>query len=167
MIVIHNFNEANHYHGQGRIPFRLLQEQAMVLINIYPEPNRYVTEAFDITEEDIERLLHNDDALDDYNGMLGGEVYVCETEADLKQVVGMDMAFARAHGNRWPNVTDLVMGWDQCDYLKEKEGEPLWAVFLLCWNDAGGNVFYVPKSLWEAGRVAEHVAETSRSWGDD
>jgi len=167
MIVIHNFNEAVHFHGQGqgRLPFRLLQDQAMILFNINPEPNCYVTEAFDITPADIERLLHNEEALDDYNGMLGGEAYVCETEEDLKQILGMDMAFARTHGNRWPNVTELVMGWDQCQYLKEKDSEPEWAMFLLCWNNAGGPVFYVPKNLWRAARVAEHIAETDRSWG--
>jgi hypothetical protein len=65
------------------------------------------------------------------------------------------------------------MSWDQCAYLAEKDGEPEespektgeWAVFLLCWNDAGGNVFYVPRYLWLAGRVAEHVAETNKFWG--
>lgn len=183
MIIIQNFDHAYRLYQQGKIPFRLLQEQAMVLIGICPQPGRYIDEAFDIGDDDIEWLLQQPEiAEEDYNGMLGGEVYVCESEDDLKQVVGMDLDFAKSHGNRWPDVTDQVMSWDACNYLSEKpEGATdvapdgatdvapaetaEWAMFLLCWNDAGGPVFYVPKHLWQAARVAEHIAETSRHWG--
>jgi len=163
MIVIQNFKEAFHLYELGRIPFRLLQEQAIVLINLYSFPD--VFESFDVGDDDIAMLLQQDEVEEDYNGMLGGEVHVCESEEDLKQILGMDMEFARTHGNRWPDVTDQVMSWDQCDYLKEKDGNSQWAVFLLCWNDAGGPVFYVPRKLWEAAKVAEHVEETNRHWG--
>ena len=171
MIVIHNFKQAVSLYQIGQIPFRLVQEQALVLSGISPQPSnglqpgRYINDALEITASDIEWLLQQPDALDDYNGMLGGEVYICQCLSDLKQVVGMDMEFARNNGNRWPNVTDQVMSWDSCDYLDQPHGEPEWAVFLLCWNDAGGNVFYVPRHLWKAGRVAEHVAETNKFWG--
>lgn len=74
------------------------------------------------------------------------------------------MEFAEAHGNRWPNVTELVMSWDACDYLPQQEGEPEWAMFLLCWNDAGGPVFYVPKRMWDVAHVAEHVAASKAFW---
>lgn len=161
MIVIHNFKEAH----ELQIPFRLLQDQAMVLIGSCPQPGRYITEAFDICNSDIEWLLLQPEALEDYNGYLGGDIHICESEDDLKEIVGMDMEFAESHGNRWPNVTEQVMSWDQCAYLKQKDGEPEWALFLLCWNDAGGPVFYVPKHLWQAARVAEHIAETNRHWG--
>lgn len=164
MIVIHNFREAHRLYRQGSIPFRLLQEQAMVLIGF--TSGSYIEEPFEIGNEEIELLLHDPDiAEEDYNGMLGGDVHVCESEADLQEIVGMDMAFAESHGNRWPNVTDQVMSWDQCAYLKQKDGNPEWALFLLCWNDAGGPVFYVHKHLWQAARVAEHIAETERHWG--
>lgn len=164
MIVIHNFKEAHHLYQQGAIPFRLLQEQAMVLIGF--NSGHLVNEAFEVGDSDIEWLLLQPDiAEEDYNGMLGGDVHICESEADLKKVVGMDMEFAKIHGNRWPDVTDQVMSWDQCAYLMESSGDPEWALFLLCWNDAGGNVFYVPKHLWQAARVAEHIAETNRHWG--
>ena len=165
MIVIHNFKEAHHLYQQGLLPFRLLQEQARVLIDLCPQPGRYIDVALDITEADIEWMQQSEVAYEDYNGMLGGEIYVCQSVVDLKAVVGMDMAFARTHGNRWPDVTDQVMSWDQCDFLPESSGDPQWAVFLLCWNDAGGNVFYIPQSLWAAAKVAEHVAETQRHWG--
>lgn len=165
MILVHNFKEAHQLHQQGHIPFRLLQDQAMVLIGIRPQPGRYIDEATDIDDSDIEWLLQQQEVSEeDYNGMLGGDVHVCETEADLNQIVGMDMAWAESHGNRWPNVTELVMSFDACDYLKEPSEEPEWAMFLLCWNDAGGPVFYVPKHLWLAARVAEHIAETKQFW---
>lgn len=166
MIVIHNFAEAHSMYQQGAIPFRLLQDQARVLIDICPQPSRYIDETTDISDSDIEWLLQQPEVSEeDYNGMLGGEVYVCQSEADLKEIVGMDMEFAKAHGNRWPNVTELVMSWDQCAYLSQKNAEPEWAMFLLCWNDAGGPVFYVPKHLWQAAKVSEHIAETERHWG--
>jgi hypothetical protein len=165
MIVIHNFKEAHQLYQQDRIPFRLLQDQAMVLVGICPQPGRYIDEAIDISDSDIEWLLQQPEvAEEDYNGMLGGDVHVCQTENDLKGVVGMDMEFAESHGGRWPDVTDQVMSWDACDYLSQMSGEPEWAMFLLCWNDAGGPVFYVPKHLWQAARVAEHVAETNQFW---
>jgi len=172
MIVIHNFNEAHQLYQQGHIPFRLLQEQAMVLIGICPQPGRYIDESFDISDSDIEWLLQQPEVSEeDYNGMLGGDVHVCQSEDDLKEIVGIDMDFAKAHGDRWPDCTDQVMSWDQCAYLTPKDGEPEdaagWAIFLLCWNDAGGPVYYVPKHLWQAARVAEHIAETNRHWGPD
>ena len=57
-------------------------------------------------------LLQQPESSEDYNGLLGGEVNVCQTEDDLKEIVGMDMEFAKAHGDKWPNVIDLghVMG---------------------------------------------------------
>ena len=72
MIVIPNFVQANHLYQQGRIPLRLLQEQAMVLIGI--NSGHYVDEAFDIGDSDIEWLLQQPESSEDYNGLLGGEV---------------------------------------------------------------------------------------------
>ncbi len=164
MVVIENFAHAYSLFQQGQHPLRLLQEQALLLLNTCPRPNRHIEEAFDITQSDLDWLRHQEVAAEAYNGMLGGEVYVCQSEVDLKQVVGMDMAFAKAHGNRWPDVTDQVMSWDQCKYLHQQDGSAEWALFLLCWNDAGGNTFFVPKHLWQAARVPEHIAETDRYW---
>ncbi|WP_035383889.1 hypothetical protein [Ferriphaselus sp. R-1] len=164
MIDIHNFTEAHNLHRQGRIPFRLVQDQAMVLLSACPWPGRHIHDAIEIDAHDIDRLLSRPDAAASYADMLGGNFHVCETETDLKQIVGMDMEFAKSHGGRWPNVTDQVMGWDACDYLKEPSGEAQWAFFLLCWNDAGGPVYYIPKQLWLAARIAEHIALTQQNW---
>jgi len=162
MIVIHHFNEAYALYRQERIPFRLLQEQAMVFLDLCPQPGRHVSNPQAIEPIDIDWLLMQPEAEEPYEGYLGGNYYICQTEEDLKEIVGIDFEFARAHGNRWPNCTDMVMSWDQCRFVDDE-----WAMFLLCWNDAGGPVFYVPKHLWEVARVAEHVAETDRHWNPE
>lgn len=164
MIVICNFKEAHHLHQQGLIPFRLLQDQAMVLLGACPWPGRHINDAVEIDSQDVERLLTRPDVSVSYSDMLGGNFHVCESEADLKEIVGMDMEFAESHGGRWPDITDQVMSWDACNYMKESSGDPQWACFLLCWNDAGGPVYYVPKHLWQAARVAEHIAATNQAW---
>jgi hypothetical protein len=164
MIVIHDFKEAYALFRQELIPFRLLQDQATILLDLCPQPGRHISNALAIELIDIDWLLLQPEAEEDYEGYLGGNYSFCQTEDDLKEVVGIDFTFAKANGNRWPNVLDQVMSWDACRFLPETNGEPEWAMFLLCWNDAGGPVFYVPKYLWEVARVAEHVAETDRHW---
>ena len=162
MIVIHNFAHAYYLYQQGLIPFRLLQDQAMILNGINSQPDHQIDEAYDINQSDIDWLLQQPEATESYDVMLGGYFHVCQVEADLKQIVGMHEAFVEAHDNRLPNVTEIVMSWDVCDYLSEKDESAEWAVFIACWNDAGGNVFYVPKCLWKAARVEEHIAATNQ-----
>ena len=164
MIVMHNFNEAYQMYRQGRIPFRLIQDQAAVLIGLCQAKHPGVADALAITPADNDWLLQQPEAAMDYSDYLGGYMHACETEADLLEIHGCDFDFADAHDGRWPNVTDMALGWDACDYLKESSGEPEWVLFLLCWNDAGGAVYFVPKSLWLQARVEEHIKETSQAW---
>jgi hypothetical protein len=164
VITIHRFTDAYRSWQQGRIPLRLVQDQAAVLIGLCRNTHRPIADALDVTAADIAWLLQQPEAAQDYADLLGGNVYVCETTDDLKQIVGMDMDWASTHDHQWPNVTDLPLSWDSCTYLTEKSGDPEWAMFLLCWNDAGGPVYYLPKHLWEAARVADHVAETNAAW---
>jgi len=164
LIVIHSFIEAHQLCKQIAIPYRLLQDQAAVLINTCRHTYRPITDALEVSDADLAWLLQQPEASQDYADLLGGNVYIAQCEADLKQVVGMDMDWASAHGNQWPNVTDLPMAWDSCTYLAEKSGEPQWAMFLLCWNDSGGPVYYAPKHLWQQARVTEHMAATNMVW---
>ena len=164
MIVIHDFKEAYALYRQDLIPFRLLQDQAIVLLDMCPQSGRHVSNALEIRLNDIDWLLLQPEAEEPYEGYLGGNCSICQTKYDLKAVVGIDFEFAKANDNKWPSVLDQVMSWDQCRFVDEANGEPEWALFLLCWNDSGGPVFYVPKYLWEVARVAEHVAETDRHW---
>lgn len=163
MIEIHNFYEAHQSYQSGVIPYRLLQDQAAVMLGICSNPHPTIANAIDIINDDINWLFQQEESAFSYSDYLGGNVYVCDSEADLKQIQGCDFEWAETHGS-WPNVTDMVMSWDSCDYLQELEGEPQWVVFLLCWNNAGGPVYYVPKELWQAARVIEHIAATENAW---
>ena len=166
MLTIKTFAEACCMFRQGDIPFRLLQDQARVLFS-YCEPGPdfpHVAEAFDISHSDIEWLQKRPEAEDSYCDQLGGNFHLCETEGDLQQIEGIDIAWAQSHGGKWPNVTEQAMSWDGCDYVIEKAGEAQYALFLLITNNAGGPVYYVPKRLWEAARVSEHIAATSGFW---
>ena len=164
MVTIPRFNDAYRSWQQGRIPLRLVQDQAAVLIALCRNTYRPITDALEVTDADISWLLQQPEASDAYADFLGGNVYICETADDLRQVVGMDMDWAGIHDNQWPSVIDLPLAWDSCTYLAEKSGDPQWAMFLLCWNDAGGPVYYVPRSLWHAARVEEHMALTNAVW---
>ena len=163
MIAIHNFNEAHKQYQSGLISYRLLQEQAAVMLCICSNPYPAVADAIKITDDNIHWLLQQDEAAFGYSDYLGGNIYVCEIEDDLKQIKGCDFEWAEIHGG-WPNVTDMPMSWDSCCYLQESIGEPQWVLFLLCWNNAGGPVYYVPKHLWTAARVSEHISETDNAW---
>ena len=135
-----------------------------MLIAICRNTYRLIADALEVTDVDIAWLLKQPEAEQSYADLLGGNVYICETADDLRQIVGMDMDWASTHGNQWPSVIDLPMAWDSCTYLAEKSGDPEWAMFLLCWNDAGGAVYYVPKQLWHAARVVEHMTATNAAW---
>jgi hypothetical protein len=164
MITIHNFNEAYEQYLHDLIPYRLLQDQAAVMLGICSNPYPTVANVLDVADADINWLLQQAEASFDYSDYLGGYVYVCEAEADLKQIQGCDFEWAETHGGNWPNVTDMAMSWDSCDYLNELVGEPQWVIFLLCWNNAGGHVYYVPKHLWQLARVNEHIEATENAW---
>ena len=161
MITIHRFIDAYRGYHEGRHAFRLLQDQALILINSCRASCRPIPDAFDVTGADLDWLLQQSEATEDYADLFGGDVYICERDADLTQIVGMDMDWANSHDGKWPSVIDLPMAWDSCTYLAEKSGDPEWAMFLLCWNDAGGPVYYVPKHLRQAARVVEHMAATN------
>lgn len=164
MIVLHHFQEAHQLYRQGRIPYRLLQDQASVLIGICQAKHPSIPDPLTITQEDIGWLLRQPETAMDYSEHFGGYVHICESEDDLKEIQGCDFDWADAHDGKWPNVTDIPLGWDSCTYLDEPAGDPQWAMFLLCWNDAGGPVYYVPKHLWQLARVEEHMALTNQAW---
>ena len=164
MITIHRFIDAYRSWQQGRIPLRLVQDQTAVLTAICRNTYRPIADALEVTETDIDWLLKQPEASQDYADLLGGNVHVCETVDDLQQVQGCDFEWAAMHGGKWPCVTDTPIAWDDCRKLQELAGEPQWTLFLLCWNDAGGPVYYVPKSLWSAARLEEHLAATHEVW---
>ncbi len=162
MITISRFIDAFASYQQRRFPYRLLQDQAAVLIGLCRNTNRPIADALEITDAHIAWLLQQPEAADAYADLLGGDVYICETVADLSKVQGCDFDWAAAHGGKWPCVSDIPIAWDDCRKLSELSGDSEWAIFLICWNDAGGPVYFVPKSLWPAARLEEHLAATNQ-----
>ena len=163
MIKIHHFNEACRRYKQNKISFRLLQDQAAVMLGLCQNPHPSVINSLEITQADIDWLMQQPEAKNDYGDYLGGYVYVCETDEDLMQIHGCDFEWAEAHDGNWPNVTDIAMSWDVCNYLEESSGNPQWVMFLMCWNNAGGPVYYVPKQLWGKAIVSEHILATNHT----
>ena len=161
MIKIHHFNEAYQQYTKHKINFRLLQDQAAVMLGLCQSPHAQISNPLEVTQADIDWLMQQAEAMQDYGNYLGGYVYVCETEQDLLQIHGCDFEWAGTHDGDWPNVTDIAMSWDVCNYLDEASGDPQWVIFLLCWNNAGGPVYYVPKHLWARARVTEHIEATN------
>lgn len=166
MIVIQSFKEAHSKWQQGEIPFRLLQDQAGVLSGLCQQAYRPLDNALKVTEDDIGWLLQQPESSMSYASVLGGYIHICASETDLLEVVGCDFDFAKANG-RWPNITEVPLAFDDCKFLEEQSGEAQWAQFLTCWNDAGGSVYYVPRHLWQAANVQEHIAATDGFWQGD
>lgn len=164
MIKLHNFKEACQQYKLHKIPFRLLQEQAAVILDIYDNPSLAVSNPNNITQRDIAWLLTlEEESSQHYDALMGGYVYICETAHDLLEIKGYDLEWAEAHDGSWPNVTDKPMSWDVCVYLEEQTSDPQWVMFLLCWNNAGGPVYFVPKHLWVQARVTEHIEATNHN----
>ena len=161
MITINHFNDAYQLYQQHKISFRLLQDQAALILSICQNNQLAISNPQAIAQSDIDVLMQQPQAIQDYNEYLGGYVFVCETEQDLLQILGCDFEWAQKHHGIWPNVTEIAMSWDVCSYLDETIGDPQWVIFVMCWNNAGGPVYYVPKHLWEQARVIEHIAITN------
>ena len=162
MITINHFSDAYQQYQHHKISFRLLQDQAFFILGICQNNISSATNPQQITQSYIDWLMHQPEATQDYNEYLGGNVYICETEQDLLQILGCDFDWAEKHHGHWPNVTDIAMSWDVCNYLDEATGDPQWVIFVMCWNNAGGTSYYVPKHLWEKARVTEHLSATKQ-----
>ena len=161
MIEIHSFSDAHQNYKQHKISFRVLQDQAALILSICQNNQLAISNPQEIVQSDIDWLTQQIEVTQDYSDCLGGYVYICETEQDLLQILGCDFEWAEKHNGSWPNVTDIAMSWDVCNYLEEAGGDPQWVIFVMCWNNAGGPVYYVPKHLWVKARVIEHIANTN------
>ena len=161
MIEIHSFSDAHQNYKQHKISFRVLQDQAALILSICQNNQLAISNPQAMTQLDIDWLMQQPEAFQDYNEYLGGYVNVCETDQDLLQIHGCDFDWAQKHNGNWPNVTDFPMSWDVCNYLDETTGDPQWVIFVMCWNNAGGPTYYVPRCLWVKARVIEHIAVTN------
>jgi hypothetical protein len=118
-----------------------------------------ILDLYEVDSSYMKRVSEAD--LPEFENYLGGDVKIVETEADLEMVTGVDHDFAHEYG-RWPNIKDKPLIWDGAGFL---DGE--WAFVYLAWTDSGGDVYYVPKKLWEAAHMKEHVRLTNEAWDED
>lgn len=152
MIVYHTTAEIADAFTAGILPFELARDMVCAVPpndenGEYIEPAEYEK----ITEKYIAWIGRQNINLVE---KLGGSAYICTNFDDLLQVEGMDFEFSAKH-DRWPNVTELPLSWDQVEVIQTSLGK--FCVFFLATNDAGGALYYVPESLFAAAKVEEHL----------
>lgn len=103
------------------------------------------------------------DGRDTFDWQYGGNIFICETEEDLKQIEQYDLDWADEHEGKWPTILDKVFCWDVCDYVDQNK-ETKWAHVLQVTNDAGGPVYFIPESLWSICKLEEHIKMTKEGW---
>jgi len=151
MIEISSYKQAYQFHQANRISLVILQDIAFMLMNACDPLNPQVVNASsEITVEQLDSLVTLEAAEISFNAYLGGSIFICESEAELSCIKAFDQEWANEYGE-WPNVTDKPIVWDVFYVMNDE-----WAVFAYLWNNAGGDTFYVPKSLWQQARVDEH-----------
>lgn len=151
MVEINSFKQAYQRYLGKNLPLPILQDIAFMLMSACQDIPPNVSTYTDINPDNLIWLSGQLSAEFSFDEYLGGHAYICELEADLLAIKGYDSDWFNQHGE-WPNVTDKAMRWDVCQLLNDD-----WAVFAYCWNNAGGNVFYVPQSLWRQAKVSEHL----------
>jgi hypothetical protein len=112
-----------------------------------------------------ETILSWDESKDDYNGLFGGDFCLVETVEDLKEV--STAVEAKVAGvtekrlNGWASIIDVATSFDICEYLPN--GDHI--IAMMCWNDAGGTVFYIPsKFADEFPTIKGCIEATSKYW---
>lgn len=86
---------------------------------------------------------------DSLSYMFGGELYVCETEDDIKQIETVKWSDEL---NRYLNPHEVVCAWDTVDYIDD------WARLFLSTNNAGGPMYLIPPGLFTYARIEEIMA---------
>jgi hypothetical protein len=161
MITIHSFKEMADLNQSGIVPFRIVQEIASVLLGLCGYEGD-IPEAIAVTQQEVESLLTLSEEID-FMHYMGGNVHVCETEKDLEQVTGMDIEFGKQHG-RWPNVTEAVLGWDECKYLLNADGSAEYALLFLAVCNSGGPSFILGRHLWQAAQIDKQIEAHQQFW---
>lgn len=151
MIEIFNFKQAFQLYQSNQTSLVVVQDIAFMLMSACADMPSNVHSYTDINSDNLKWLSGQLYAEFSFSEYLGGNNFICESESDLTQITAFDQDWADKHGD-WPNVTDQPMVWDLCHRLDSE-----WVVFSYIWNNAGGSIYYVPKSLWRKARVSEHL----------
>ena len=135
------------------IPFCIVQEITMALGDLCKNSEEDITlEDVKITRKQVAECPTRGELLLE----MGGNILVCETEEDLKQITVFDSDWAASHGGAWPTVADTPGELDICQYLQD-DPELGWALMVAIWNNAGGSSFFVPEKLWAAAKLEENL----------
>lgn len=152
MIEISSYTKAYQFHQLNKLPLSILQDIAFMLMSAWQPLNpNLANKPSEISNAQLAWLSVQESAEFSFSEYLGGNVYICETESELSSIKAFDPEWADTYGE-WPDVTDQPMVWDVCHKLNEE-----WAVFCCIWNNAGGDTYYVPSSLWQHARLDEHL----------
>lgn len=172
MKVFKNYRETYEAYKRGEIDgvvvrdiahaqFTIVLEESMTIENLRTPADH----GCNLSEDELLKIYEAsaDKEEEGFDWQLGGEMYICETEEDLLQIHGLSLEWEAEHEG-CANVTDTPMSWDACDYVFGDSASG-WGIFLLCTNNAGGNLYYVPESLWEASRFKEHFKMSNATSG--
>lgn len=163
MLRFKSLSEVYQGFKENKVPMSILQQTARYQKNFTDDEDDYdISKEFSI-QEITQMIESSKDEEYSFIWLLGGDLFICETAEDLKEIEGFDLEWAEKHNNKWPNVTDIPMAWDDCNYLN-KDKTTGWAFFLLCTNNSGGPIYYVPENLWEKAKLVEHMAMHNQTW---
>jgi hypothetical protein len=101
-----------------------------------------------------------ENATKQYADYMGGCFYLCETPEDLKQISTSKSVIVDGV-ERWANLTEASDIFDVCDWLPGSEH----VVVAMFWNNAGGDIFYIPKRL-VGDNVAWSIGATQEAWSN-
>lgn len=150
MIEIRCFKDAYNLYQTNLLDLPILQDIASIFLHaVSPDNPPISNEANALNADTLEWLSTQASASYAFDDYIGGNAYLCETEADLLRITAFDQAWFDVH-KRWPNITDKRIDWDVCAVINNA-----WLVITYCWNNAGGNVYYIPKSLWQHAKIQQ------------
>lgn len=92
---------------------------------------------------------------EEYEDELGGAFYVVESAEDLKEVKVLE----RDDNGGWNSLYYTEGSFDSAEFLANGK----YAAFLMIWNNAGGNTYFIPKELCSK-HVLDSIALTQRLW---
>lgn len=91
---------------------------------------------------------------EEYEDELGGAFYIVETAEDLKEIKTLER-----DGDGWKSLYNSSCSFDSAEFLSNGR----YAAFLMIWNNAGGNTYFVPQEFCNQ-HVLDSIALTKRAW---
>lgn len=92
---------------------------------------------------------------EEYEDELGGAFYVVETAEDLKQIKVLE----KDDNGGWNSLYYTEGSFDSAEFLANGR----YAAFLMIWNNAGGNTYFIPQEFCNK-HVLDSITLTQRAW---